>query len=262
MIRTLQCFCRYLGFKKTILLNRKLLVDLIDQFNNGVLNWVEFSSTVKEAHANRIGSPTKRLAIPDRPKEEDYFYSNPEECLEPSDEHLSSTWVMCLEDSGITCSLSWCHSVFYQILRLVSAQFSEDSLLYQRDSQWWLLMGIELMKSQGGQAKQLGHILYIIFANNSSHPCIEATLPLRRKSYTNLDSWNCFPGWSLIHWYLFTSIFLYIIFCFLVMLAFYPPWSLFLQAYTRYKICAWVDYFFSSSSFWPIIPGMIDWMIN
>lgn len=79
-------FHRYLGFKKTILLDRKLLVDLIDQYNNGVLNWDEFSSAVKIAHADRMGNPSKRLVIPDRPKEEDYFYSNPEECLQPSED--------------------------------------------------------------------------------------------------------------------------------------------------------------------------------
>lgn len=83
------CF-RYLGFKKTILLDRRLLVELIDQYNAGALSWDEFSSTVKEAHANRMGNPLKRLVIPDRPKEEDYFYSNPYECLQPSDNPLSS----------------------------------------------------------------------------------------------------------------------------------------------------------------------------
>lgn len=76
---------RFLGFKKTILLDRKLLVDLIDQYNHGSLSWEEFSSAVKEAHADRMGSPTKRLVIPDRPKEEDYFYANPEECLQLSE---------------------------------------------------------------------------------------------------------------------------------------------------------------------------------
>lgn len=90
MTCTFQCFCRYLGFKKTILLNRKVLVDLIDQYNYGVLNWDEFSSAVKEAHADRMGNPTKRSVIPDRPKEEDYFYANPEECLGLSDDLLSS----------------------------------------------------------------------------------------------------------------------------------------------------------------------------
>lgn len=62
------------------------MVDLIDQYNHGSLNWEEFSSAVKEAHTDRMGNPTKRLVIPDRPKEEDYFYANPEECL-----HLSET---------------------------------------------------------------------------------------------------------------------------------------------------------------------------
>lgn len=72
------------------MLDRKLLVDLIDQYNSGSLSWDEFSSAVKKSHAVRMGNPTKRLVIPDRPKEEDYFYANPEECLEWSDELLSS----------------------------------------------------------------------------------------------------------------------------------------------------------------------------
>ncbi|KAE9602234.1 putative GDP-fucose protein O-fucosyltransferase [Lupinus albus] len=84
MAKVVEGHRRYLGYKKTILLHRKQLVDLIDQYNNGVLNWDEFSSAVKEAHADRMGNPTKRVVIPDRPKEEDYFYANPEECLEPS----------------------------------------------------------------------------------------------------------------------------------------------------------------------------------
>lgn len=59
-------------------------MDLIDQYTNGSLSWDEFSVAVKEAHADRIGGPSVRMVIPDRPKEEDYFYSNPEECLQPS----------------------------------------------------------------------------------------------------------------------------------------------------------------------------------
>ncbi|KAK3012730.1 hypothetical protein RJ639_009563 [Escallonia herrerae] len=78
------------GHRRTILLDRRFLVELIDQYNNGSLTWDEFSTAVKEAHAGRMGNPTKRLMIPDRPKEEDYFYANPEECLRPSDEQLSS----------------------------------------------------------------------------------------------------------------------------------------------------------------------------
>ncbi|KAG6398414.1 hypothetical protein SASPL_139874 [Salvia splendens] len=81
MARVVEGHRRYLGFKKTILLNRRILVGLIDQYNQGTLSWDEFSFHVKEAHENRVGSPKKRAIISDRPKEEDYFYSNPQECL-------------------------------------------------------------------------------------------------------------------------------------------------------------------------------------
>ncbi|KAL0415975.1 UNVERIFIED_CONTAM: Rhamnogalacturonan I rhamnosyltransferase 1 [Sesamum latifolium] len=83
---------RYLGYKKTILLDRKLLIDFIDRYNSGSLTWDEFSAAVKNAHAERMGHPTKRLVIPYRPKEEDYFYSNPWECLQPlaEDETLTT----------------------------------------------------------------------------------------------------------------------------------------------------------------------------
>lgn len=77
---------RYLGFKKTILLDRRLLVELIDKYKNGLLNWEEFSDSVKGIHADRMGSPSQRVVIPDRPKEEDYFYANPQECLQPLSE--------------------------------------------------------------------------------------------------------------------------------------------------------------------------------
>ncbi|KAG5572084.1 hypothetical protein H5410_061850 [Solanum commersonii] len=86
MAKVVEGHRRHLGFKKTILLDRKLLVDLIYQYNAGSFTWNEFSAAVKEAHTERMGNPAKRLVIPDRPKEEDYFYSNPLECLEPSNE--------------------------------------------------------------------------------------------------------------------------------------------------------------------------------
>jgi len=70
-----------LGFRKTFLLDRKLIVELIDQYSSGSLGWHAFSSSVKAAHANRMGRPSKRVVIPDRPKEEDYFFANPQECL-------------------------------------------------------------------------------------------------------------------------------------------------------------------------------------
>lgn len=81
-------FSRFLGFKKTILPNRKLLIRLVDKYKNGELQWDKLSRFVKEAHRNRIGSPKRRVAIQGRPKEEDYFYSNPNECLQLLDEPL------------------------------------------------------------------------------------------------------------------------------------------------------------------------------
>ncbi|CAA2968937.1 Hypothetical predicted protein [Olea europaea subsp. europaea] len=87
MAKVVEGHRRYLGYKKTILLDRRLLVNLVDQHNSGSLTWNEFSTAVKEAHAECcMGNPTKRSVIPDRPKEEDYFYSNPWECLKPLDE--------------------------------------------------------------------------------------------------------------------------------------------------------------------------------
>ncbi|KAL8161494.1 hypothetical protein V2J09_012983 [Rumex salicifolius] len=73
--------CRHLGFKTSLLLNRKRIVELIDLHQNGTMPWDEFVIAVKEAHANRTGQPVLRRVIPDKPKEEDYFYANPQECL-------------------------------------------------------------------------------------------------------------------------------------------------------------------------------------
>ncbi|KAE9605617.1 putative GDP-fucose protein O-fucosyltransferase [Lupinus albus] len=72
---------RYLGFKKTILLDRKFIVQAIDQYKNGTINWNQFSTSVKAAHADRVGTPSTRSEVPGKPKEEDYFYTNPQECF-------------------------------------------------------------------------------------------------------------------------------------------------------------------------------------
>ncbi|KAK1551746.1 hypothetical protein Q3G72_003987 [Acer saccharum] len=74
---------RYLGYKVTINLDKLAVVSLIDKYRNGTLSWDKFSESMKEAHENRMGGPTKRLKIPGKPKEEDYFYINPQECLQP-----------------------------------------------------------------------------------------------------------------------------------------------------------------------------------
>ncbi|OWM75921.1 hypothetical protein CDL15_Pgr009565 [Punica granatum] len=72
---------RYLGFKRTILLDRQKLVELLDLHQNGTITRDEFKSSVRKVHEKRMGQPAHRRVIPDKPKEEDYFYSNPQECL-------------------------------------------------------------------------------------------------------------------------------------------------------------------------------------
>jgi hypothetical protein len=85
MAKVVEGHRRYLGFKKTLLLDRKLIVALIDQYKNGTLSWADFSSAVKASHSGRMGEPSRRQVISDKPKEEDYFYANPHECLQQPD---------------------------------------------------------------------------------------------------------------------------------------------------------------------------------
>ncbi|XP_055818634.1 rhamnogalacturonan I rhamnosyltransferase 1-like [Solanum dulcamara] len=72
---------RYRGYRKTIQLDRKTLVGLLDLHHNRTLSWDEFSAAVRQLHEGRIGQPARRRVIEDKPKEEDYFYANPQECL-------------------------------------------------------------------------------------------------------------------------------------------------------------------------------------
>ncbi|KAH9328840.1 hypothetical protein KI387_000948 [Taxus chinensis] len=72
---------RYLGFRKTVSLDRRKLVELIDIYRSGSLQWDEFALAVRQIHKKRIGAPTRRKTIPSKPKEEHYFYANPQECL-------------------------------------------------------------------------------------------------------------------------------------------------------------------------------------
>ncbi|GFP95308.1 uncharacterized protein at1g04910 [Phtheirospermum japonicum] len=80
MAKVIEGHRRYLGFRPTIQPDQKALVDLIDKYRKN-RNWQEFEHGVKKAHANRYGNPAKRMVIPGKPKEEDYFWSNPQECL-------------------------------------------------------------------------------------------------------------------------------------------------------------------------------------
>ncbi|XP_020597730.1 uncharacterized protein At1g04910-like [Phalaenopsis equestris] len=92
MARVVEGHRRYNGFLKTILLHRKLLVELLDLYKEEKLSWDQFRTAVIEIHKNRIGLPTSRKVLPGRPKEENYFYANPHECLgspSPSNLHIN-----------------------------------------------------------------------------------------------------------------------------------------------------------------------------
>lgn len=54
---------------------------MIDMHQNRTLPWNEFTDAVRQAHEKRMGQPSYRRVIADKPKEEDYFYANPHECL-------------------------------------------------------------------------------------------------------------------------------------------------------------------------------------
>ncbi|XP_062194590.1 rhamnogalacturonan I rhamnosyltransferase 1-like [Phragmites australis] len=86
MAKVVEGHRRYMGFKKTVLLDRKLIVQLVDQYKNNTMSWTDFTSAVKASHTGRMGEPSRRQVIPDKPKEEDYFYANPYECLHQPDD--------------------------------------------------------------------------------------------------------------------------------------------------------------------------------
>ncbi|CAD5172394.1 unnamed protein product [Musa acuminata subsp. malaccensis] len=83
MAKVVEGHRRYTGFRRTIVLDRRELVELLDLLRDGKLSWDQFSIAVKEVHKNRMGQPTLRKVIPGRPKDEDYFYANPQECTGP-----------------------------------------------------------------------------------------------------------------------------------------------------------------------------------
>ncbi|KAK8615555.1 hypothetical protein V6N13_017140 [Hibiscus sabdariffa] len=84
MARAVEGHRRYMGFKTSILLDNKILVKLMDDYNRGILSWDEFAFMVKVSHRDLVGKPKRRKEIPDHPRYEDFFYSNPQECLPPS----------------------------------------------------------------------------------------------------------------------------------------------------------------------------------
>lgn len=74
-------YFRFLGFRRSVLLDRQKLVGFIDLYNNKTISWNNFASSVQETHRNRVVQPSCRQKLENKPKEEDYFYANPHECL-------------------------------------------------------------------------------------------------------------------------------------------------------------------------------------
>ncbi|NP_001317461.1 hypothetical protein Zm00014a_013885 [Zea mays] len=72
---------RFLGFRRSVVLDRRKLVELLDLYTNKTMSWDNFASSVQEAHKNCVAQPSCRRELKNRPKEEDYFYANPHECL-------------------------------------------------------------------------------------------------------------------------------------------------------------------------------------
>ncbi|CAL2231997.1 unnamed protein product [Prunus armeniaca] len=61
MAKVVEGHRRYLGYKKTILLDRRVLVDLIDQYNNGTLSWNQFSVKSEGCSCRPHGKPYYKI---------------------------------------------------------------------------------------------------------------------------------------------------------------------------------------------------------
>ncbi|CAL0315744.1 unnamed protein product [Lupinus luteus] len=67
---------KFEGFRKTISPDKQRIVRLIDQLDNGLISWEDFSSKVNSIHSNKIGGPNPRK-VRRHPKWEENFYANP-----------------------------------------------------------------------------------------------------------------------------------------------------------------------------------------
>lgn len=51
-------------------------MELIDELDEGKIQWKDFEEKVKKAHAKRLGGPYERPTDVN-PRHEEYFYANP-----------------------------------------------------------------------------------------------------------------------------------------------------------------------------------------
>ncbi|KAK1553095.1 hypothetical protein Q3G72_028753 [Acer saccharum] len=63
MAKVVEGHRRYLGYKRSVILDRKVVVELIDAYKYGKISWDEFVRSVKETHEDRWGGPIKRLKV-------------------------------------------------------------------------------------------------------------------------------------------------------------------------------------------------------